>query len=130
MRTTIAIVFSFLLVFCLMVLVALNCEPRVPGALVVGTALDWTLHLFGGLTTTAAAAGMLLVAAGHGSFQRQIVLVPPLLAGVLLLTAHWGAALALGAVVTVWIYRFGGPEIERPAKAASPTREDESSLKT
>jgi hypothetical protein len=64
---------------------------------------------------------MLLVAAGHGSFQRQIVLVPPLLAGILLLGANWGAALGLGAVVSLWIYRCGGPEIERPTTTASNT---------
>ncbi|HEY3899507.1 MAG TPA: hypothetical protein VGM54_12880 [Chthoniobacter sp.] len=114
MRTTLAIVILFLVVFCVMILIALNCEPRMPGATIVSTAFDWTLRLLGGLIAVAAAIGMLLVGAGHGSFQRQIVLVPPLLAGVLLLSANWGAALGLGVVVAVWIYRCGGPEIERP----------------
>lgn len=119
MRTTLAIVILFLLIFCVMILVALNCEPKMPGATIVSTAFDWTLRLLGGLITVASAIGMLLVAAGHGSFQRQIVLVPPLLAGVLLLSANWGAALGLGAVVTAWIYRCGGPEIEQPSTPAS-----------
>jgi hypothetical protein len=121
MRTTLAIVITFLVVFCVMILVALNCEPRMPGPTIMSTAFDWTLHLLGGLTAVASAVGMLLVAAGHGSFQRQIVLIPPLLGGILLLGANWGAALGLGAVVAVWIFRCGGPEIERPASSASNT---------
>ena len=121
MRTTLAIAITFLIVLCVMILVALNCEPKMPGAMIVTTAFDWTLRLLGGLITAASAIGMLLVAAGHGSFQRQIVLVPPLLAGVLILSANWGAALGLGALVTAWIYRHGGPEIERPSTTASST---------
>jgi hypothetical protein len=122
MRTTLAIIISFLLVFCVMVLVANSCEPKVPSIQTVTTALDWTLHLFGGAVTTAAAVGMLLIAAGHGSFQRQVVLVPPLFAGVLLMSAHWGAALALGAIVSVWVYRYGGPEIEQLDKTSQSAK--------
>ncbi len=113
MKTTLSIVIIFLLVFCVMILVAMNCEPRVPGPVAIGTALDWTLHLLGGIVAAASAIGMLAVAATHGSFQRQIVLALPLLAGLLLITAHWGLALAFGAIVTVWIFKYGAPEIER-----------------
>jgi hypothetical protein len=119
MRTTLGLIIIVLLIFCVMLLVALNSEPRMPGALVIPTALDWTLHLIGALAAGASAVGMLLVAAGHGSFRRQIVLTLPLLGGVLLISAHWGAALALGAIVTVWIFRFGGTEIESAPKTPS-----------
>ncbi len=117
MKTTLSIAFLFLLVFFVMVLVAINCEPRVPGAQAVSIALEWTLHLLGGIVATASAIGMLIVAATHGSFQRQIVLALPLLAGLLLLSANWGVALALGAIAAVWIFKFGAPEIERSAGA-------------
>lgn len=92
---------------------AINCEPRVPGAQAIGLALEWTLHLLGGIVATAAAIGMLVVAATHGSFQRQIVLSLPLLAGLLLLSANWGLAFALAVIAGVWVYKFGAPEIER-----------------
>jgi hypothetical protein len=114
MRTTLAIVFLFLFVFCVAMFIVINSEPRVPGSQALALALDWTLHLFGALVATAAAIGMLLVAATHGSFQRQVVLALPLLAGLLLLTAHWGLALAFGAIVGIWIFKYGAPEIERP----------------
>jgi len=120
MKTALYLAFLFLLVFCVMVLVAINCEPRVPGSQAVGLALDWTMHLLGGIAATAAAVGMLAVAVTHGSFQRQIVLALPLLAGLLLVTAHWGLALAFGAIVVVWVYRFGAAEIERGTRTADP----------
>lgn len=117
MKTTLSIAFLFLLVFFVMVLVAINCEPRMAGSQAVSMALEWTLHLLGGIVASAAAIGMLVVAATHGSFQRQIVLALPLLAGLLLLSANWGVALALGAIAAVWIFKFGAPEIERNAGA-------------
>ena len=113
MKTTLAFVFLFLLIFLVLILVAMNCEPRVPGPQVVGVALEWTLHLLGGIVAAASAIGMLVVAAVHGSFQRQVVLALPLLAGVLLMAANWGVALAFGAIVGIWIFKFGAPEIER-----------------
>jgi hypothetical protein len=119
MKTTLSIALLFLVVFFIMLLVAMNCEPRVAGPLLIGTALEWTLHLLGGILATAAAIGMLAVAATHGSFQRQIVLVLPLLAGLLLLAANWALGLALGAIVTVWIFKYGAPEIERSASGTS-----------
>ena len=115
MKTTLSIALIFLLVFFVMTLVAMNCEPRLPGPQVIGIALDWTLHLLGGLVAAASAIGMLVIAAAHGSFQRQIVLALPLLGGLLLIAANWGAALGFGAIVAVWIFRFGAPEIERGA---------------
>jgi hypothetical protein len=113
MKTALSIAFLFLLTFFIFVLVAINCEPRVPGSQAVGLALEWTTHLLGGITATSAAIGMMVVGASHGSFQRQIVLALPLLGGLLLITAHWGLALAFGTVVAVWIFKFGAPEIER-----------------
>jgi len=115
MKTTLYITLLFLLVFFVMVLVAMNCEPRVPSPQVIPSALEWTLHLLGGIVATVAALGMLAIAATHGSFQRQIVLALPLLAGLLLIAANWGVALACGAIATVWIFKFGAPEIERGA---------------
>ncbi len=115
MKTTLSIAFLFLLVFFVMVLVAINCEPRVPGAEAISVALQWTMHLLGGIVATVAGVGMLIVGATHGSFQRQIVLALPLLAGLLLLSANWGVALALGAVAAVWIFKYGAAEIERSA---------------
>ena len=119
MKTTLSIALLFLLVFFVMVLVAMNCEPRIPAPQVLGSALDWTLHLLGGVVAAASAIGMLVVAAAHGSFQRQIVLALPLLGGLLLIAANWGVALAFGAIVAVWIFRFGAPEIERGANATA-----------
>src|SRR5689334_5137422 len=107
MRTTLAIAFVFLITFCVMMWIAVNCEPRMPGAQSMSMAFDWTLHLIGGVVASAAAVGMLLVAAQHGSFQRQIVLTPPLLGGLLLMNAHWALAVALGVVVGIWMFRFG-----------------------
>jgi len=113
MKTTLSIVFLFLLIFFIMILVAMNCEPRVPGPQVISMALEWTLHLIGAAVAVASGVGMLAVAAVHGSFQRQVVLALPLLAGILLMAANWGVALACGAIVTVWVFKFGAPEIER-----------------
>lgn len=113
MKTTLSFVFLFLLIFLVMVLVAMNCEPRLPGQQVVSAALEWTLHLLGGIAAAASAIGMLVVAAVHGSFQRQVVLALPLLAGILLMAANWGVALAFGVIVGIWIFKFGAPEIER-----------------
>lgn len=115
MKTTLSLVFLFLFLFLVMILVAMNCEPRVPGPQVVGDALEWTLHLLGGIVAAASAIGMLAVAAGHGSFQRQVVLALPLLAGILLMAANLSVALAFGAIVTIWIFKFGAPDIERSA---------------
>lgn len=119
MKTTLSLAFLFLLVFFVMVLVAINCEPRVPVQEAMSLALQWTLHLLGGIVAAASAIGMLIVAAMHGSFQRQIVLAPPLLAGLLLLSANWGVALAFGAIAAVWVFKFGAPEIERGAGTAT-----------
>ena len=113
MKTILSIAFLFLLVFFVMVLVAINCQPRIPGLQAVSVAFEWTLHLLGGIVATASAIGMLAVAATHGSFQRQIVLALPLLAGLLLISVNWGVALAFGAVAAVWIFKYGAPEIER-----------------
>lgn len=115
MKTTLAIVFLFLFLFFIMVLVAMNCEPGVPGSQVISVALEWTLHLLGGAVAAVSAIGMLAVAAVHGPFQRQIVLALPLLGGLLLIAANWGVALAFGAIVTVWIFKYGAPDIERSA---------------
>ena len=119
MRTALGLIIIFLLVFSVMLLTAMNCEPRVPGPMVITTALEWTLHLLGGLAAASAAVGMLIIAAGHGSFQRLVVLSLPLLGGLLLLNANWGVALALGAIVTVWMFKYGGAEIERPTPLSS-----------
>jgi hypothetical protein len=119
MKTTLSIAVFFLLIFFVMLLVAMNCEPRIPAAQVIDAALEWTLHLIGGLVATASAVGMLMIAATHGSFQRQVVLALPLLGGVLLMAANWGVSLAMGVVVAVWIFKFGAPEIERGAGAPS-----------
>ncbi len=119
MRATLALVFLILLVFCIMVLVAINCQPRIPGSQVIGLALEWTRYLLGGVVASAAAIGMLLTAASHGSFQRQIVLTMPLVGGLLLFEANWGLALALAAVASIWMFRFGAPDIERPANSSS-----------
>jgi hypothetical protein len=35
------------------------------------------------------------------------------------MAANWGVALAFGAIVTVWIFKYGAPEIERGAGAAA-----------
>src|SRR5262249_22795091 len=113
MRTILSLVIVFLITFCVMVWVAVNCEPRMPGAQSMSMAFEWTLRLIGGVVASAAAVGMLLGAARHGSFQRQIVLTPPLLAGLLLMNAHWALAVALGAVVGIWMFRFGAPDVER-----------------
>src|SRR6185436_2831564 len=107
MRTALAIAFIFLITFCVMMWIAVNCEPRMPGAQSMSMAFDWTLHLIGGIVASAAAVGMLLVAAQHGSFQRQVVLTPPLLGGLLLMNAHWALAVALGVIVAVFIFRYG-----------------------
>jgi hypothetical protein len=114
MKTSLAVAFFFLLVFFVMILVAVNCEPKPTGAQAIGLALEWTLHLLGGIVAVVSAFGMLFIAAVHGSFQRQIVLALPLLAGLLLIGANWGLGLALGAIVAIWIFRFGAPDIERP----------------
>ena len=119
MKTTLGIALGFLVLFCLMILVAINGDPKIPSAQALGLALEWTIHLVGGLVASISAVGMLLVAAGHGSFQRQIVLVLPLLAGLLLLTSNWGLALAVGAVACVWIFKYGAPDIERAGKTPS-----------
>jgi hypothetical protein len=113
MKTTLSIAILFLLVFCVMILVAMNCEPRVPGPMVIASALEWTQHLLGAVVAAASAIGILVVAAAHGSFQRQVVLALPLLGGLLLVAANWGLALAFGAIVAVWIFKYGAPEIER-----------------
>jgi hypothetical protein len=128
MKTALSIAFLFLLIFFVMVLVAINCEPRVPGPQAIGFALEWTLHLLGGIVATAAAMGMLVVAAGHGSFQRQIVLALPLLGGLLLMAANWGLALAFGMIVAIWIFKFGAPEIERGAGAPPTTKPTQTTL--
>lgn len=117
MRTTLGLVVSFLLLFCVMALIAINCTPPVSGDHAIGLALEWTLHLFGGVVASSAAVGMLLVAALHGSYQRQIVLVLPLTSGLLLISANWGLALALGMIVSIWIFKYGAPEIERSREA-------------
>lgn len=117
MRTALSITIAFLLVFFVMSLVAFNSEPRMPGVQAVTMALEWTLRLFGGITATASAVGMLIIAAGHGPFQRQVMLAMPLLAGLLLISANWGLALAFGAIATIWIFRFGSMEIERTSAA-------------
>ena len=113
MKITLSIALLFLLVFFVMLLVAMNCEPRVPGPQLIISASEWTLHLLGGVVAAAAAIGMLAIAATHGSFQRQAVLALPLLGGLLLIAANWGLGLAFGAIVTVWIFKYGAPEIER-----------------
>ena len=48
MKTSLAVAFFFLLVFFVMILVAVNCEPKPAGAQAIGLALEWTLHLLGG----------------------------------------------------------------------------------
>jgi hypothetical protein len=119
MKTTLSIAILFLLMFCIMVLVAMNCEPRVPGAMVITSALEWTQHLLGALVAGTSAIGILVVAAVHGSFQRQVVLALPLLGGLLLVAPNWGLALAFGAIVAIWIFKYGAPEIERGTSAAT-----------
>ena len=113
MRTTLALAFFFLITFCVMMWIAVNCDPRMPGVQSMSVAFDWTLRLIGGMVASAAAVGMIFVAAQHGSFQRQVVLAPPLLGGLLLMNAHWALAVALGVIVGIWMFRFGGPDVER-----------------
>ena len=126
MRTTLALAFLFLILFCIMVLVAINCEPRVPTAQAISMAFEWTLHLLGGVVASAAAIGMLLTVAGHGPFQRQIMLTLPLFGGLLLLDAHWGLCLGLAAVACVWMFKFGAADgatdSESAAKSSSIPR--------
>jgi hypothetical protein len=61
-------------------------------------ALTWTLHAIGSLMAATAAFALLLRALASETLERQFELVPPLLAGVLLLSTHWSVALALAAV--------------------------------
>ena len=119
MRTTLALAFLFLLVFCIMVLVAINCEPRIPTAQAIGLALEWTRHLLGGVVASAAAIGMLLTAAGHGPFQRQVMLTFPLFGGLLLFDANWGLSLALAAVASIWMFRLGGVDAKSSSGLAA-----------
>jgi hypothetical protein len=37
-----------------------------------------------------------------------------------LIGSNWGLAIALGAIVTIWIFRFGAPEIECAGNSKTP----------
>lgn len=68
-------------------------------------ALMWTVRAMGGLAAVSAALGMLFIAATHGPIERQLALVLPLLAGLLVFDSNWALAIALGGVAIAWLWR-------------------------
>jgi hypothetical protein len=109
MRLVLGTAIAFLVVFLIVVMIVSDrAVLREPATItMMGYALDWTVRLFGALTAVASAIGFLLIAATKGPMERQIALVLPLLAGLLLLSATWSLGVAVGAVAVAWLLRKG-----------------------
>jgi len=106
MRTVLGTTFLFLIIFLLVLLISTNfSEMPTQRMAALEQALRWSMLLLGGVVATASSVGLLMVAAAHGGFDRQVALVLPLLGGLLLVSAHWGLAIALGAIVTGWLLK-------------------------
>jgi hypothetical protein len=108
MRIVLGTAIAFLVVFLIVGMIASESVHREPATItMMGYALDWTIRLFGALTAVTSAVGLLLIAATKGPMERQITLVLPLLAGLLLLSATWSLGVAVGAVTVAWLLRKG-----------------------
>lgn len=105
MRTILGTVIAFLIVFMILVLIGMESTPRQHAPEAMEFALQWTLRLFGAITAAASAVGLILIAASKGTIERQVDLVLPLLAGLLLLNANWGLALATGVIGVASLFR-------------------------
>ena len=105
MRTILGTAILFLVIFCIVALVANDSFPRQGGIASMEFALQWTIKLFGALTAAISAVGLLLVAAAKGPLERQMSFVLPLLAGLLILSSTWSLALAVGAIAVAWLLR-------------------------
>src|SRR5438045_3417119 len=105
MRLVLGTAIAFLVVFLIVAIIGIDAVPRQPVPHAMDFALQWTTRLFGAITAVVAAIGLLMIAAAKGPMERQIALVLPLLAGLLLVSATWSLGLAVGAVAVTWLWR-------------------------
>ena len=109
MRLVLGTAIFVLLVFLILVLMGNDKAPHQPIPQTMEVALQLTIRLFGATTSIVSAIGLLLVAASKGPMERQIALVLPLLAGLLLLSTTWSLGIAVGAVAVTWLLRREPP---------------------
>ena len=111
-------VLLFVIVIFMLFLVVRAASERPDHILANEAALNWTQRAVGLLIAATAAFALLLRGAASEPLERQLGLVLPLLGGVLLVSSHWGPALALGAIGVAIIVKEGfgrqGPPTEGP----------------
>ena len=105
MRPILGTVILFLVIFLILVMIGMNTVPQQPVAHAMEFAIQWTVRLFGAIAAVASAIALLLVAAAKGPMERQITLVLPLLAGLLMLSTTWSLGISVGTVAAVWLWR-------------------------
>jgi hypothetical protein len=93
----------FLLIVLVVFLIALGQDASDLSE--ADVALTWTVRLVGGLVAVVATFGLFWRALNGAPLELQFGFVLALLAGLLLLDAHWSLAIALGAIGVALIVR-------------------------
>ena len=102
----VVIVTGFAVVLFAIALVWLNFDHRVDRVAAAAAFTEWAMRFLGGFIAVASAFALLLLAiAPTVPAERVPVLVLSLLGGLMLMTPHWGLALATATVVAAMLWR-------------------------